>query len=118
MNLSLSLPNYQRTRAKELMGCTKPETKTILIARFGMLECGKNFKGTINTHCDGCRIVDDEVHRLNICPKYRELNYLSCDDKVDFTLVYADRTEVIKNIACKITKVWNTHNAHGTMNKE
>ena len=53
-------PSYQRAPLKELIKCTKIETKTIILGRFGMLECGKNFKGTISANCTVCDTFDDE----------------------------------------------------------
>ena len=109
-------PIYQRKRADELIECNKWETKTILVARFGMLECGRNFKGSNNLNCNECRVIDDEDHRLNSCPKYREINNLSHDTKIDFQLVYSRDVNIVKSIAHEISKVWNTHNANGSMN--
>ena len=109
-------PEYRRTRANELNECNKSETKTILIARFGMLECGKNFKGSQNIICNGCRVIDDEDHRLNTCLKYRDINFLSCDTKIDFQLIFSNDVEVVKKTASEISRVWNTRNANGSMN--
>ena len=44
------------------MSLTKRETKMLIIARFGMLECGKNFKGTMNEICLNCNTRDTEEH--------------------------------------------------------
>lgn len=62
----------RKNPAKELMNCNKEETKTIIISRYGMLECGKNFKGTKNLECNESSAVDDESHRLNSCIKYSD----------------------------------------------
>ena len=40
---------YVRNPKKELLLCTKNECKIIIMARYGMLECGVNYKGTLNT---------------------------------------------------------------------
>ncbi len=80
-----------------------------------MLECGKNYKGTMNELCDRCNILDDENHRLNYCEKYIDINFLDADKKVDFNLVYSRNIDELRIILPKINKVWNTKNAHGTM---
>ena len=110
--------NYQRTPATELIKYNKKEAKTIIIARFGMLECGKNYQGTREVMCNTCHAVDDESHRLNQCVKYRDMNFYDCDTKVDFSMIYSNDVKILKDLVCKITKVWNTRNANGTMNTE
>ena len=66
---------YERKPCDEILLCTKQETKTIIIARFGMLQCGRNFKGDNSVTCNTCSVVDDEEHCLNHCVKYRTMNY-------------------------------------------
>ena len=39
---------YIRKPQDDLIGCTKQTAKTLMIARYGMLECGRNFKGSYN----------------------------------------------------------------------
>ena len=60
---------YKRQPRPEILRTTKHEAKTIVIARYGMLQCGKNYKGTMNEICNECDILDDEDHRLNCCVK-------------------------------------------------
>ena len=100
------------------MKCTKKEAKTILTARFKMLECGNNFKGSQSQMCRECNIIDNENHRFNSCTKFKATNY--CDDnmKVDFDLVFSDDIHVLRDIVPKLMKLWNLHNANGTMNVE
>ena len=107
---------YQRTPRDEIMLCDKHETKKLIIARFGMLECGSNFKGSLKELCSHCDL-DNENHRLNDCMKFRESNYYDNDEKVQFEKVYSNDMETIKDIIPKIEKTWNTKRAHGTMNK-
>ena len=59
-----------------------------MIARFGLLECGKNFKGTQSEMCTECNCVDDENHRLNHCIKQRNINLYDQTEKVDYTEYY------------------------------
>ena len=54
--------NYQRQPRPEIVQCSIRETETILISRFAMLECGKNFKGTMGEICKDCHVLDDESH--------------------------------------------------------
>ena len=64
----------------EVIQCSKYETKTIIIARFCMLECGENFKGKLSESCSMCNMVDDGDHRLNYCIRQRDVNLY--DDEV------------------------------------
>ena len=57
---------YSAKPMKEIVAGTKTQAKTIILARNGMLQCGKNFKGTMN---EICSVIDDEEHRLNTCSK-------------------------------------------------
>ena len=111
----LNNEEYKRTPCKELLTCTKQETKTIMIARFGMLECGKNFKSTMNKRCNPCNSLDDEDHRLNHCKKYRGINNFDSTQKDEFNLVYEDETESLKRIIPSLMRVWNTKNSYGSM---
>ena len=112
----ISKQEYKRGPNKELLSCTKQEAKTILIARYRMLECGTNFKGTIKELCNNCNVLDDETHRLNYCEKYKTVNYYESDLKVDFNDIYSADIHTLRVLLPKIEKVWNTKNANGSMN--
>ena len=112
----ITAENYTRGLTKEFTTLNRQETKTIMIARFRMLECGTNFKGTICEICRICRTVDDESHRLNYCKKYRHINLYDEECKVTFSDIYSSDVNVLKQMIPYIDKVWNTRNANGTMN--
>ena len=80
-----------------------------------MLECGVNFKGSMNDVCRTCKKKDDEDHRLNHCKQFRATNYYDDTIKPNFNDVYSSNTDVLKCIASKIARTWNTKNAHGSM---
>ena len=100
----------------EVLSLTKKETKTLIIARYGMLECGKNFQGTSSKECTSCKISDDEEHRLNTCPKYAHINHCNSSDKVPFDSIYSHDPCVLQTIIERISSVWNVKVGHGTMN--
>ncbi len=112
----IQIPHYQRKPRKEILELSRHETKTLIIARYGMLECGKNYKGTNAENCNQCNVYDDENHRLNNCQKYREINFYETDTKVDFNLIHSNDTTVLRNIISNLECVWSTRNGHGTMN--
>ena len=108
---------YKREPRPEILQMTKHETKTIVTARYRMLQCGKNFKGTMKEICDTCNTIDDENHRLNDCIKWRTINLYDSAEKTDFYSIYSDNVDVLRHLITKIERVWNTQNAHGTMNE-
>ena len=114
---SLSGDTYERKLRDDIIQCTKYETKAIIIARFGMLECGWNYKGSIPETCAQCNQIDDENHRLNYCIRFRETNLYDTDEKVDFSEIFSTDINTLRNILPKIEGVWNVKNAHGTMVK-
>ena len=61
--------DYKRQPQNNILMTSKTETRTIIMARYGVLECGKNYKGTMRETCDSCNSIDDENHRINFCSK-------------------------------------------------
>ena len=112
----LTSNNYKREPLKEIINSSKYDTKTIITARFGMLDCGKNFKGTMSELCNECQQIDDENHRLNHCPKYHENNHYNHETNIEFKDVFSSDENVLSNILPSIKNLWNTKTAHGTMN--
>ena len=45
----ISTDKYKRQAQTTILKTSKQETRTIMIARYGLLECGKNFKGNMCT---------------------------------------------------------------------
>ena len=109
---------YTRTPIEIIKGFSKKECRTLIIARYGMLECGKNFRGTMNERCITCDTIDNEEHRLNHCIKFRTINYLDDDQKVPFQSVFSDNVEEVKATLSRILKVRNVTNGRGGMNDQ
>ena len=82
-----------------------------------MLECGKNYKGNKPEICSQCNVIDDENHRLNNCINFRDTNFYDSDTKVDFSKVFSNDIDTLREILPSIQRVWNTKTAHGTMAK-
>ena len=57
---------YKGTPIEALVRGNKQKTRTIFLAQNGMLECGRNMKGTIPEICPECNETDNEQHRLTI----------------------------------------------------
>ena len=113
----INCDTYSRMTQTELLYCTRQETKTIIISRFGMLECGRNFKGTLSDVCKTCKVLDDESHRMNHCASFKDINLHLNDIKVDFNDIYSSDVNILRKIIPVIEKVWNLTTAHGTIRK-
>ena len=111
----LSADTYTRKPVSELQHLTKQETKTLIIARYKMLECGVNFRNSKSIICSTCKKTGNEDHILNHCIRYRDINCCDNEEKVNFSDVYSADIDVLKKTIDKIEKVWNTRNAHGTI---
>ena len=114
----ISNSEYTRGPVKEILQSSKYEAKTIIIARYGMLECGSNFKGTMNPHCRTCNTKDDENHRMNECPTWRKGNLDGISENIDFHKIYDEDIDMIRPLIDKIGQIWNTKNAHGNIRTE
>ena len=80
-----------------------------------MLECGKNYKGTLPEICPLCNVTDDENHRLNHCARYRSTNLCDCAEKLDFDDIYKSDFTVVKKAIDTIGRVWNMKTGQGSM---
>ena len=118
MARELDRRDYIRAPDNIILKTTKSEAKTIIMARYGMLQCGKNFKGTDEIKCKSCDVIDDENHRLNYCTQWKDINLLNSDITIDFQNVFSNDIETLRMIIPYIQKVWNVKNANGTMHTE
>ena len=66
--------------------------------------------------CNDCQKVDDEDHRLNHCPKYREINQYNHETNIDFRDIFSNDMNTLRDVLPSVKNVWNTKNAHGSMN--
>ena len=107
---------YIRQPQNELLSFNKLDCKTIIMSRYGMLECGKNLKGTLSSNCLTCRTVDDEEHRLNHCLRFRESNFYESGQKIPFKNLFLTDVVTLNQIVKNIAQVWNVKTAHGSMN--
>ena len=116
----LNKDDYKRQPEKEIMKMTKLEAKTVITARYRMLECGKNHKGTLSLECTTCNIIDDENHRLNDCPKWQHRNIHNSKEheRIDFNKIFSNDICILREIIPVIQNLWNVKTAHGTMYRD
>ena len=107
---------YRRGDPRPVMTMNRLQTKAIIMARSGMLECAKNYRNKYKrTICNECKIEDNEIHRLNNCLLHRDINNYDKSDKFDYNLVYSNQPEELKMAARAILDVWDLANGRNTM---
>ena len=77
-----------------------------------MLQFAKNFATQHGTkQCKDCGVLDDENHRINLCIKYRSVNYCDKAEKIEFNDIFSDDNLKIMNVVKAILSVWDlAHN--------
>ena len=83
-----------------------------------MLECGKNFKGSIPEICRGCGEEDDESHRLNRCRTWKHLNFSETVVKPDFGDVSSNDINILLPVIKNIQRVLELHVGNSSMKKQ
>ena len=107
---------YVRNIHKPSMNLTRLQSKAIIMARSGMLDCAVNYKNKYkSTTCKECAKIDDENHRINDCKKYSDINKYKHTDKFDFSTVYSDTAEALLTAAKEINDVWDLANGKNVM---
>ena len=110
--------SYVRRPLRELCGQSKQRVRTVIMARAGMLLCGRNYKGSSAEICLECGgATDDEDHRLNYCEKWKETNRCDKEEKVDFGDIYSVEKGVLDVVIDEIEKVWNLDYGNNGMRK-
>ena len=98
------------------MNLTRLQTKAIIMARSGMLDCATNFKNKYrSTICKECTKIDNENHRINECKKYSSINNHNRAEKFDFSIVFSDTVEELQTAAQVINMIWDLANGKNTM---
>ena len=87
------------------------------MARNRMLECGKNYKGTMAETCQMCLVTDDENHRMNDCISWREINNVDKSHRASFSDVFSSEYATLNNAIREIQSIWELHNGNGRMKK-
>ena len=106
---------YKRDFMDPIQKLNRYEAKVLILSRFHMLECGKNYKGTLPESCPMCNVSDDEHHRLNHCVRYRSTNLYECAEKLDFDNIYKSDFTFVRKMIDVIGKVWNMRTGQGSM---
>ena len=111
------IDEYTGKPLAEVISSSRLQAKTLIIARSGMLECGKNFRATIPETCALCSKFDDENHRMNECPNWKHVNYINSSNKVDFQDVYSRDPQKLSSVVDRIQGVWELSLGKGFMKR-
>ena len=86
------------------------------MGRFGMLQCAANFStGNGGKDCKTCKALDDECHRINFCPLWKETNLSDSIEKIDFTAINSNDLSQIMSVVKVILNMWDLGNGTGTI---
>ena len=87
-----------------------------IMASYHMLDCRRNFKkGYGGDECSVCKVVDDENHRINYCPKYQDRNLSMSAIKFEFASIYSENEKTVKRTLEVINHLWNLENGGNIM---
>ena len=111
----LTTTNHTRKPLPELLNLNKQRTRTIMFARTRMLQCGRNYKGTMPELCENCKSPDDENHRLNHCSIWQETNNYSSMNKSEFSYIYSEESNMLNHMIEQIENVWDMRFTNGRM---
>ena len=103
--------NYENV----LFDLPRHSVRTIIMARYGMLDCANNYKGKYGTKlCTTCNTIDDENHRINHCKKWKN-NMYGTEHKINFDAVYTNEIDTLKQISGLIQDIWDLENNKNEM---
>ena len=82
--------------------------RALIMGRYGMLKCAKNYHNGHGTKlCPECKVLDDEPHRINDCIKWRSVNRYDSDMKIKYDDIFSsDRSKCVEVLKV-IISVWD-----------
>ena len=90
--------------------------RAYVMGRFGMLQCAANFSsGNGGKTCKTCCVIDDESHRINDCPLWKETNLYDSQEKIDFTLINSRDMKDTMRVIEIILRMWDLGNGRNSM---
>ena len=99
--------NFDYRQGNPIIKLDKIRARCIIMGRYGMLNCARNYKTKYKTDiCPKCDKMDDENHCINECPKWGNVNRYGRQDKIDFNKIYTDDAGELMIIADEIHKIW------------
>ena len=113
---NLNTDTYARAPCMKILTKSKYQSRVLIMAKFHMLNCAKNFKtGYKGENCNLCEVLDDENHRINFCKKYANTNLFQSSLKIDFHSVFSNDPETIQRILLVVCEIWDVENGRNEM---
>ena len=81
-----------------------------------MLDCAANYRhgyGTID--CKQCGVKDDENHRINSCPRFKDRNLYCSTYKYDFESIYLGEDDSVGRTLEVVEHLWKLDNGKNEM---
>ena len=108
--------SYSRRPIMQVLKKSRYLCRVQIMSMFGMLDCAKNFKmGHGGINCNFCKVMDDENHQINYCPKYKKRNLYNSSIKFDFSLINSDEDEIIEQVLEVVCELWDLGKGKNTM---
>ena len=109
---------YTRNPDMQILKKSRHLCRVQIMSMYGMLCCGKNFKGGQGgEYCKQCNAVDDENHRINYCPKYKNRNLHGSSLKFDFNVIHVGEGETVDRALEVVCELWDLRNGRNSMRK-
>ena len=109
-------PHYQRKPHPLLLENNKLIARAYMMGRFGMLQCAANFSmGNGGKDCSNCRVLDNESHRINVCPLWATINYSSSQENIDFSAIHSNTMKDVMRVIEVILRMWDLGNGNNSM---
>ena len=90
--------------------------RAYIMGRFGMLQCATNFSnGYGGKDCARCRVEDNEMHRINECPLWIDINLINSGTSIDFDLIHSDNVGESMKVIEQIITMWDLGNNCNSM---
>ena len=85
--------------------------RAYIMGRYGMLQCAANFSnGYGGKNCKRCQVIDDEQHRINHCPEWKNINLVDTNECIDFSLIYDDDDDISMRVVKQVIAMWDLGN--------
>ena len=114
--INLNDENYTRSSESNILKMSKLKARAIIMTRYGMLDCAKNFEGRYGKkECNVCSVIDDENHRVNDCVRWKSVNLYLSTTKADLNLVYSMERDELERIADVVLAIWDLKNGRNSI---
>ena len=112
----LESEEYERKPHQVLNENNKLVARAYIMGRFGMLQCAANFSsGNGGKNCKTCKVLDDEAHRINVCPLWQETNLSDSQEKIDFSEMNSCNMNDIMRVITSVLRMWDLGNGRNEM---